>query len=188
MPMVSVVALMRARLVLAAVLSTASIASAGCGTAGGADRSDRSGRLLVGFTWTGGIAGRHEVLAIDRSGRGRLRAGPPTEAVTYRLALRPDRLRALREAVAAARIPSRHGHLAPSPPVPDGFVYRIAAPGGVVTFGDGGPPVPPALGRLASRLRGIVEDTEHGPRRRADGLGWPRRVDAGRPSGCRWCG
>jgi hypothetical protein len=161
MPMLFVAAVMRAQLLLAAVLLTGLVGSAGCGgTAGGADPRHEPRRLLVRFTWTGGIVGRHEVLSIDRSGRGRLRAGPPTQPVTYRVRLPASRLRALREAVADARIPSLGGHLASSTPVPDGFVYRIAVPGGAVTFGDGGPAVPARLGRLASQLRRIVQGTE----------------------------
>jgi hypothetical protein len=150
---------MRGRLLLVALLCAAA-APAGCGSeADGAGGKPRGDRLLVRFRWSGGLAGRHDVLRIDRSGRGRLRAGPPGRRATRRVRLSSRSLRLLRRAVAAARIPSLHG-LAPPAPVPDGFLYRIAVPGGAVTFGDGGPTVPRTLGRLTARLRGIVEDAE----------------------------
>jgi hypothetical protein len=59
----------------------------------------------------------------------------------------------------------REDHLARDPPVPAGFVNRIAAARGSVTFGDGGAAAPQSVGRLASLLRGIVTHAE----RRGDG-------------------
>jgi hypothetical protein len=120
----------------------------------------RSAPPLVAFERTGGVAGRLERLVIWPSGEARLRAGAPTAPVVYERALGPRRLAALRTAVAAARIRSVPGGLAPRPGAADGFVYRIETPGGAVIFGDGGRRVPRALGRLAARLAIIVDEAE----------------------------
>jgi hypothetical protein len=133
----------------------------------------RSAPPLVAFERTGGVAGHLERLVISPSGEARLRAGPPTAPVVYRVALGPRRLAALRTAVAAARISSLPSGLPPRPGAADGFVYRIETPGGAVTFGDGGRRVPPALGRLAARLGSSVDEAERSEHEKAGRAGGP---------------
>jgi hypothetical protein len=141
----------RRSLLAPALLVTLAVVPAACGARDDAPARRAAHVLPLTFTRSGGFVGVDDVLRVSRDGRARVthRGGG---ARTFHL--RGGRLRALRSAIRAARLP-RHRSW-PSPPgTADAFEYRVAIPGHVVAAGEGGS-APLRVRHLLARLSGLV--------------------------------
>lgn len=112
----------------------------------------RPGALLVSYSRTGGFAGIRERLRVYRGGRAEVVRG--SGALTeLRLSCRC--VRALRDALVAARFASLATVYAPDAPVADGFLETVAYGGRSVRVLTGAE-LPPRLARALAVLRDVV--------------------------------
>ena len=112
----------------------------------------RPGALLVSYSRTGGFAGIRERLRVYRGGQAEIVRGSG-RLTELRLSCR--RVRALRDALVAARFASLASLYAPDALVADGFVETVGYGGRSVRVLTGGVP-PPRLARVLAILRDVV--------------------------------
>ena len=112
----------------------------------------RPGALLVAYSRTGGFAGIRERVRVYRGGRAEIVRGSG-ELREFRLSCR--RVRAVRDALVAARFASLGTIYAPDTPVADGFLETVTYGGRSVRVLTGAEP-PRRLARVLALLRDVV--------------------------------